>query len=297
MARPELLALGAALCWAVGSLFSARAASRMGTMGFNRWRLVFACAALWVAVGVGGSWTPLAWSDTGLLALSGLVGVCVGDTALFACMNRLGPRRSGVLFACHALFSALLAWWFLGETLWGASLAGSILLVGGVMVAVRWGRRDTEQHIWEATRGRLLVGVGLGLTAALCQAVATLMVKPLMAAGVDALSGSAVRLSAALALHLVLRASRYAPAYVKAPLRWADVRNTFFSASIAMGLGMTLILQALQHGPANLVGMFSSVSPVLLLPMLWVVYRARPATGAWWGAGMAVAGTMLIVWR
>jgi len=297
LVRPELLALGAALCWAVGSLFSARAASRMGTIGFNRWRLVFACSVLWLAVGISGRWSPLAWSDAALLSLSGLVGICIGDTALFACMNRLGPRRSGVLFACHALFSALLAWWFLGETLWGAALAGSILLIGGVMVAVLWGRRDTETHVWEVTRGRLLVGVGLGLTAALCQALATLMVKPLMAAGVDALAGSAVRLSAALALHLAVRTSRYAPAQLNAPLQLTDLRNTFFSAAIAMGLGMTLILLALQDGPANLVGLFSSVSPVLLLPMLWVAYRARPATGAWWGAGMAVAGTGLIVWR
>jgi len=297
LVRPELLALGAALCWAVGSLFSARAASRMGTIGFNRWRLVFACSVLWLAVGISGRWSPLAWSDAALLSLSGLVGICIGDTALFACMNRLGPRRSGVLFACHALFSALLAWWFLGETLWGAALAGSILLIGGVMVAVLWGRRDTETHVWEVTRGRLLVGVGLGLTAALCQALATLMVKPLMAAGVDALAGSAVRLSAALALHLAVRTSRYAPAQLNAPLQLTDLRNTFFSAAIAMGLGMTLILLALQDGPANLVGLFSSVSPVLLLPMLWVAYRARPATGAWWGAGMAVAGTGLIIWR
>ena len=297
MLRPELLALAAALCWAVGSLFSARAASRMGTIGFNRWRLVFACSVLWVAVDIGGHWTPLAWSDAALLSLSGFIGICIGDTALFACMNRLGPRRSGVLFACHALFSALLAWWLLGETLWGSALVGSIFLVAGVMVAVLRGRRDTEQHIWEATRGRLLVGVALGLTAALCQAVATLMLKPLMAAGVDAVAGSAVRLSAALALHMLVRALRYPPAQLNAPLQLADLRNTFFSAAIAMGLGMTLILLALQNGQANLVGMFSSVSPVLLLPMLWVVYRARPATGAWWGAGMAVAGTALILWR
>jgi uncharacterized membrane protein len=106
-----------------------------------------------------------------------------------------------------------------------------------------------------------------------------------------------VRLSAALALHVLVRALRYPPAQLNAPLQLADLRNTFFSAAIAMGLGMTLILLALQRGQANLVGMFSSVSPVLLLPMLWVVYRARPATGAWWGAGMAVAGTALILWR
>ena len=71
--------------------------------------------------------------------------------------------------------------------------------------------------------------------------------------------------------------------------------HVWASATIAMGLGMTLILQALKTGPANLVGLFSSLSPVLLLPLLWVVYRRRPAWGAWCGAAMAVLGSALIL--
>ena len=62
-----------------------------------------------------------------------------------------------------------------------------------------------------------------------------------------------------------------------------------------MALGMTLVLQALHQGQANLVGVFSSVTPVLLLPLLWAAYRRRPAVGAWWGAAMAVLGTALIL--
>ena len=58
-----------------------------------------------------------------------------------------------------------------------------------------------------------------------------------------------------------------------------------------------LILAALRNGQANLVGILSSLTPVLLLPLLWLIYKRRPAVGAWLGAGMAVIGTALIMAR
>jgi len=41
------------------------------------------------------------------------------------------------------------------------------LLVAGVVWAIVWGKRSDEAHHWEETRGRLAVGVALGLLAAL----------------------------------------------------------------------------------------------------------------------------------
>jgi len=293
--RAELLAALAALCWAVGSVLSAQAASRMGAFAFTRWRLFFALCLLWAVAAWSGQWRSLDLPATGLLVLSGLVGIFVGDTALFACMNRLGPRRCGILFATHALFSVVLAWLFLGETLWGWTLAGSGLLVSGVMVAIAWGRRADESHQWEDTRGRLAVGVALGLLAALCQAVATLMIKPLMTTGVDAVAASAVRTSAAFVAHLILLWAGLRHSRLLQPLTAKVLANTGASAAVAMALGMTLILAALRTGQANLVGIMSSISPVLLLPLLWMIYRRRPALGAWVGSAMAVMGTALIL--
>lgn len=297
MLRPEFLAAGAALCWAVGSVFSATAASRMGAFAFTRWRLFFALTLLWMLALHSGTWRELNASAVALLVVSGLVGIFVGDTALFACMNRLGPRRSGVLFATHALFSAVLAWVFLGETLWGLTLLGSSLLVSGVMVAIAWGRRADERHAWEDTRGQLLPGVALGLVAALCQSLATLMIKPLMGTGVDPVAASAVRTSASFAAHLLLLWCGFRLARVQQPLTVRTLGATWASAAVAMALGMTLILAALREGQANLVGILSSLTPVLLLPLLWLVYRRRPAAGAWLGAAMAVAGSALILGR
>lgn len=295
--RPELLAALAALCWAIGSLFSATASSRMGAFAFTRWRLFFALTLLWALAGWTGQWRSLDVQALGLLVLSGLIGIFIGDTALFACMNRLGPRRSGVLFATHALFSGVLAWVVLGETLWGWTLAGSALLVSGVMVAIAWGRRADESHAWEDTRGQLAVGVALGLLAAVCQSVATLMIKPLMATGIDPVAASAVRTSASFVAHLALLWGGLGLARVQQPLDAHTLFHTWASAAVAMALGMTLILAALRQGQANLVGILSSLTPVLLLPLLWLAYRRRPAAGAWVGAAMAVLGSALILSR
>jgi drug/metabolite transporter (DMT)-like permease len=293
--RPEVLALFAAACWALGSLFSAKAASHMGAFSFARWRLFFALSLLWALSLTTGQWRGLSWDAVWLLVASGLVGIFVGDTAMFACMNRLGPRRTGVLFATHAFFSVALAWVFFGETLWGWALLGSLLLIGGVMVAVAWGRHSDETHDWEQTRGHLRIGIALGLIAALGQALATLMLKPLMATGLDAITASAVRTSASFVVHALLWAMGLKLAQHKQPLNAKVLWNTFWSAAVAMALGMTLILAALREGQANLVGVFSSVTPVLLLPLLWLVYRRRPALGAWLGAIMAVVGTAMIL--
>jgi uncharacterized membrane protein len=79
------------------------------------------------------------------------------------------------------------------------------------------------------------------------------------------------------------------------PLTTRLVLATGASGVVAMALGMTLILVALRTGQANLVSIMSSISPVLLLPLLWMIYRRRPALGAWVGSAMAVMGTALIL--
>ena len=68
-----------------------------------------------------------------------------------------------------------------------------------------------------------------------------------------------------------------------------------FNALLSMGIGMTLILQALKQGDAGMVAMLSSISPVVVVPLLWLVYKRRPALGAWLGAVMTVGGTILIL--
>lgn len=293
----DLFALGAAACWALGSVMSVSPSRHLGAFAFTRWRMLMVAVMLWSAVAVMGGWRSFDMSSLGVMALSGVIGIFVGDTALFASMNRLGPRRAGVLFATHAAFSAVLGFWILHERMSAQALLGGLLTLGGVMMAIVWGRRKNESHAWESDIGSVSTGVAMGLLAALCQAVGSLIAKPVMAAGADPVMASAVRVTFATIAHFALLLAGFQAARSIQPPTRAVLLQTGLNGFIAMGVGMTLILLALQKGDIGLVGILSSVSPILVLPLLWFQLKRTPAWGAWLGAVFTVIGTALILQR
>ena len=294
----EWLALAAASLWAVAALISVKPARHLGAFAYSRWRMFLVSLMLASASLVTGGWQTLTESALPLLALSGLIGIFVGDTALFACMNRLGPRRSGLLFSCHALFSALLGLWLFGEQLGGWRLVGALLVLAGVMLAILFGRRgNAQQHNeWEQVRGHLAVGIALGLTAALCQSLGAIIAKPVMMAGdVDAVSASGIRMGSALLAHCALRMLRVPLAMPHNPINRQVLGMIGINGFLAMALGMTLILVALRQGDVGMVAILSSTTPVILLPLLWWHSGMRPALPAWAGALLATLGTALVL--
>jgi drug/metabolite transporter (DMT)-like permease len=62
-----------------------------------------------------------------------------------------------------------------------------------------------------------------------------------------------------------------------------------------MVVGMTLLLYALANGDTGVATILSGTTPVLLLPILWARTRQPPSPGAWFGAGLTVVGTALLV--
>jgi drug/metabolite transporter (DMT)-like permease len=297
MAPYDLFALGAAVCWAVGSVMSVTPARHLGAFAFTRWRMAMVAVMLWTVVAFQGTWGSFDVHAWGVMAVSGLVGIFIGDTALFSAINRLGPRRAGVLFATHAAFSAALGFVWLDERMSLQAFAGAVLTMAGVMTAILLGRHKGETHEWEADRGHVGVGVALALVAALCQAVGSLIAKPVMALQVDPVMASAVRVTVATAAHGVLLMSGFAAARATQAPTMRVLGQTALNGFIAMGIGMTLVLLALEKGDVGMVAILSSVSPILVLPLLWFQLKRAPALGAWVGATLTVAGTALILWR
>ena len=116
-----------------------------------------------------------------------------------------------------------------------------------------------------------------------------------MASGVDAVAASALRVgTSALALIAVYFLQRGKNNHNTIPLTKKLVWQTGLSGIVGMALGMTFLLFALTHGTAGLVSTLSATSPVLILPILWIVTRERPATGAWIGAILAVIGVVCV---
>lgn len=292
----ELAALGAALCWAVSGVTAPWPVSRLGPFAFNRWRQIFATVLFAGIVAASGTWRQLDGAAAPLLALSGLVGILMGDSLLFTAVHRLGPRRAGVLFALNAPIAAGLGWAALGETLSLQAVLGVGLCAAGVALAIRFGGGRSPEG-WEPVRGSLAVGVLAGLGAATGQALGALIARPAMEAGVDPFAASLLRVGvSALGLALLARLPAVA-AYQPEPI---DLRNgaaTAATAVVGLGFGMTLLLFALAGGKVGVVSTLAATTPVMILPMIWALSGRRPAPGAWAGAALVVAGAGLLFAR
>jgi drug/metabolite transporter (DMT)-like permease len=269
----------------------------LGAFAFSRWRMLMVAAMLWTATLAVSGWQAISSTQFGMMALSGVIGIFIGDTANFSAMNRLGPRRSGVLFATNAIFSAFLGYLIFGERMSLQTMVGAGLTISGVMIAIMFGHRKAEDHAWESSHGHPGIGVVLGLLAALCQAIGTLIAKPVMAENMDPIAAAAIRVSVACGAHFVLLWCRAPVARsILSPNRRV-LAQTVLSGFVGMGLGMTVLLLALRLGDVGMVAILSSVTPILVLPLLWLHLRRPPARGAWLGATLTVVGTSFILSR
>ena len=289
-----LAALGAALAWAFSAIISANPSSALGSIAFVRIRMTMVFFMLAAVVLITGNWRTVEASHITPSIISGLVGILLGDAALFSTMNRLGPRRSGILFSSNAIFSVILGWLFLGEKLDGMTLAGIVIALTGVALAILFGKRNADVHHWEAIKGPLAIGIAIGLFSGLCQAIGSLAARPVMATGVDPVAIAAIRVGiASLGLTLAMFAGVNS-ARAKTALTSKLTGQIALSGFAAMGVGMTLLLFALRGGEVGIVATLSATTPALVLPLLWWKTGDRPPVLAWVGAGLVVVGSGLI---
>lgn len=291
----EWLALAAALLWGVASLLSVTPARHLGTFAYSRWRMGCTSVILGSMALATGGWLSVTAADVTPMMLSGLIGIFIGDTALFACLNRMGPRQSGLLFSCHAVFSAIMGYFLFSERMTGTELVGSALVFSGVVTAIFFGRRG-QNHSLETVTGNVWIGIGLGLTAAMCQALGGIIAKPVMQTSIDPVAASAIRMMTAFCAHCVLRATGAKVSRALHPMTSRIFVITAVNGFLAMAVSMTLILYALRDGNVGMVALLSSTTPIMLLPILWVYTRQRPNRFAWLGAMVAVIGTGILVY-
>ncbi len=291
----ELAALGTATCWATTGLIAADAVRALGPFHFNLFRQGFVSLLLVLILAAGGAWASPGWGIVAILAVSGVIGILLGDTLNFAAVGRIGPRRAGAVFALNAPMAAILGWAALGEALPLRAVAGIGLTAAGVALAIL-GRPRGDAHRLESLHGGILGGILLGLGAALGQAAGSLIARPVMLSGIDPYLASLFRVGASGLTMGLLAATPLAPALPR-PLRRATLILTAATAVIGLLIGMTLFLYALQGSQTGIIATLSATSPVIILPLLWLRTGQRPSGLSFLGAALAVTGLGLIFSR
>ncbi|MFZ2101094.1 MAG: DMT family transporter [Oricola sp.] len=290
----ELSALFAAMTWAFSAVIAAGPSAELGAIAFNRLRMAIVLVMLAAVVAFTGGWRTLRPEHIAPLALSGFIGIFLGDTCLFLTMNRMGPRRSNILFSANAPISALLGWLFLGETIVPQKIVGIAIVFAGVILAIVFGKRRSQLDTWETVKGSMPLGIALGLGAALCQSVGSLIARPVMETGVDPATASTLRVAVSVICLSLLLATGIRQVQAKAKLTLRTAVIVGISGLAAMGIGMTLVLFALSGGKVGIVATLSATTPAWILPLIWIKTGERPAAFAWLGSVLVIFGSGLI---
>lgn len=285
----ELLAIGAATCIALSGMLISELTGKVHVLRLARWQLTAAFAMTALAATVLGGWRTLDQSAMIYLALSSLFGIMIASTTYFATIYAMGPRSTALLFSLTSPFALVLGYGFLGETIGLRQLLGIALVVAGIVLAIGLpgGDKDAAKKIaWG--------GVTLGIVTALGQALGSLLARPAMAAGVEPFTAMAVRSGLAM-LFFALLAFLPLPA-LRGSYRFAPrlLVIAVVAAFFGTGLGMSLLMAALASGKVGIVSTLSSMTPVVILPMVWLRTGKAPPLLAWIGAALAVAGTAFI---
>lgn len=279
----------------MAALSGHRPASELGSLHFNRLRMLAAMAILAGLLLITGRPFTIDSAHIGFLVLSALIGVVLGDFFLFSAMRRMGPRRTNILFATNAPIAALLGWLVLNETLTLQTIGAVLLGFLGVVLAVIYGKRRDLAHVWETVTPPLWIGVILGLLAALGQAIGVLLVRPIMVEGADPVMASLVRVTIAAVVFWATypfdRAQHAKPLWPSRRIMGYVWLNGFFG----LGIGVAFLLQALETGSVAKVTILTATTPVMILPFVWARTKMIPPIGAWLGAGLVVACSVLLV--
>ncbi|MBI38694.1 MAG: hypothetical protein CMF59_03785 [Leptospiraceae bacterium] len=122
--------------WSFSAIFARRSTRVFGASFANFSRLLLACILL-------GAYThlfapALEWQSFQVLFWSGLIGLGLGDLALFVALPRLGSRLSLLMVQCLAApIAALIEWAWLGTTLSILQIASGLIVLVGIAIAFR----------------------------------------------------------------------------------------------------------------------------------------------------------------
>jgi drug/metabolite transporter (DMT)-like permease len=230
-----------------------------------------------------------------LLVVSGVIGLAMGDTALFGAVARLGVHRTLLLQTLAPIFAALVAWGWQGELPTPHELIGAAVILAGVALVVAPGRGQiTSTPATPKVATPLVAGVLLGVLAAMGQGVGLVLAKEGMIE-MPVVPASFLRLAAAAVGLTLLTAT---------PLRVMQVRKLFTAPILlrrvvpATLLGtyvaLFLMMLGIALAPAAIAATLLSVSPIYGLLIDTFVHRQPVTARGLAGTLLAVAGVAVL---
>lgn len=291
----EIAALFTSFCWALSAVGFSNATDRLGSQVTNRLRVALAFLALVVINGLlYAQPIPLhaGLERWGWLALSGLIGLAIGDAFLFKSYQCVGPRLGLLLLSLAPVFGAFIAWLLFGETLTWMQMAGIAVTLGGISWVVIVRPADSTENA-ACAPGR---GILYGVLAALGQAAGLVLSKQGMGGDFSPFAGTLIRMIAALVSlwGLALFQGQAIKTVQTVRQNPAGLRWAMFGAFFGPVIGISASLLAIQHSNIGVASTLMALPPVVMLPISHFFYKEKLNTPAVVGTLVAIGGVALL---
>lgn len=258
-------------------------------------------AGLVVAVGqfgVGTVETP-SMNAVLLFAVAGVMSTYLGRWLVFESINRLGPSRAAALQCISPLFTAILGALVLGELLGPLGLLGIGLGIAG-LTTMSLGGQPQRRPGTPAAAGRqgdaMLVSLLVGLASSLAYsgsyvtraAAVREWNEPLLGVGLGGVAGLAA---------LMLASRRQLGGYFREIQMHRSAAAVYFAVGTLQFLAQGLVIASMRYIPASLASLVSMATPLVVLPLSFLVLRKQenltPAVVA--GIVITLTGIALVV--
>ncbi len=202
-----------------------------------------------------------------LLCLSGVIGISWGDTAFLGAINYLGARRVLLLSTLAPPMTAIAAMIWLQESLnitaWGGIFITILGVAWVVTERVPGSSNDAPTHLWR--------GIGLGLLAAIANAIGTIISRIAFTTGnMTSVWAALLRLGAAelILLGWMCLPNRQAQALPSSERQtWRIILATCFAAFCGTYLGIWLQQTAIKFTSAGIASTLLQTSPIFVIPL------------------------------
>ncbi len=178
----DLLSILAALLWAATVV-----CFKLGGEGMPAWHQNFLKSSLGAVLFtltllfLGEPFSPPGadWKAWSLVVLSGFLGMSLADTAYFQALKLLGATLTSLVGSLYSPLMILFSVLFLGEEFTLSLAAGSLLVVGGIVVGT-WEPSKVEKEEEGRTSREILAGVVLGIAFITLVVASIIMIGPIL---------------------------------------------------------------------------------------------------------------------
>lgn len=289
-------ALGAAAFWALTNLILREQIGKLGGATAQTWRtavstLVF--IPIFLLLREPGDLAAIPGRTIGVLLVSVLLSMVIGDILQFTAVRRLGVSLSLPISSCYPIFTLIIAAIFLSEALTPRAIGGALLVIVGVILVAlpRRALAEDGQVGQTALTSGHWVGVACAFAAAICVAFATTLTRVAIE-DIDILAANLLRLPFSAALcGVISTVERRQPP-------WRVERRGILPLCLAglTGLASGLCyLYAIKAVGASTTATLNAAGPIFGLFGAVVFLRERPTRRSVIGTLTAFVGIVLVV--